>query len=186
MSTEGAAETEVFPVGAAPAGPDAPPPQYPWEERPPTEAITGRQQGLEAMGGRKAPPCGENQAPLPGERTEPPEPLPEPTPAEPLPAPLPEKIKPSSGSFRRWREVPPQVGSDSSDEGKADDAVRRPLRPAPQVQTEGGQDALQRLQGLLGRLEGAIQNAERAVPLMPPTLGAGDGEEGDTQRGTDW
>ncbi|XP_040977257.1 uncharacterized protein LOC121232853 [Aquila chrysaetos chrysaetos] len=157
-----------------------------WEEWPPLEEIIARLQGLEAMGGGKAPPRGENQTPLPGERTEPPEPLPEPTPAEPSPAPLPERIKTLSGSFRRWREVPPQIGSDSSDEGKADNAVRRPLKPAPPVQTEGGQDALQRLQGLLRRLEGAIQNAERAVLLMPPTPGAGDGQEGDTQRGTDW
>ena len=67
-----------------------------------------------------------------------------------------------------------------------DSVVRRPPESAPQSQTREGQDALQTLQGLLRRLEGAIQNAERAVPLMPPTQGAGDGQEGGTQTGTDW
>ncbi|XP_069642208.1 uncharacterized protein [Haliaeetus albicilla] len=160
--------------------------------------------GLGTVVEEETPPREGNQAPLLGERTEPPVPaepvpadplpaepvpvgpLPEPKPAAPSTAPLPEWVKPSSGSLRKWHEVPAQGNSDSSDEEKVDGVIWRPSKPAPQIRTEEGLNALQRLQGLLRRLEGAIQNAERMVPLMPPTQGAGDGQEGGTQKGTDW
>ncbi|XP_069642203.1 uncharacterized protein [Haliaeetus albicilla] len=132
------------------------------------------------------PPQEGNQAPLLGERTEPPGTEPPVPPAAPSTVPLLEWVKPSSGSFRKWREVPVQGNSDSSDEEKVDGVIRRPSKSAPQIRTEEGPNALQRVQGLLRRLEGAIQNAERMVPLMPPTQGAGDGQEGGTQKGTDW
>ncbi|XP_069631584.1 uncharacterized protein [Haliaeetus albicilla] len=214
---EGTAETEVFPVEAASAGPDVPPPRKflweelrwvvrrdlekcfldwvpgrdvkghlyrklrEWEERPPAEEIIRRLRGLGTVVEEETPPREGNQAPLLGEGTEPPG-----TPAAPSTAPLPERVKPSSGSFQKWSEVPAQGNSDSSDEEKVDGVIRRPSKPAPQIRTEEGPNALQRVQGLLRRLEGAIQNAERMVLLMPPTQGAGDGQEGGTQKGTDW
>ncbi|XP_049650095.1 uncharacterized protein LOC126035493 [Accipiter gentilis] len=238
--SEGTAETKVFPIETASAGPDMPPPRkFPWEElrrvvrkdleeclfdwvpgrdvkghlyrklreweeRPPAEETIRRLRGLETVAEEETPPCEGNQAPLLGERTEPPgteppvpagalqaepvpvRPLPEPKPAAPSTAPLPEWVKPSSGSFRKWREVPVQDNSDSSDEEKGDGAIWRPSKPVPQIRTEEGPNALQTVQCLLRRLEGAIQNAERMVLLMPPTQGAGDGQEGGTQKGTDW
>ncbi|XP_049649857.1 uncharacterized protein LOC126035364 [Accipiter gentilis] len=133
------------------------------EERPPAEGAVRRLRGLETVAEEETPPCEGNQAPLLGERTEPPGiepvpaeplpvepvpvgPLPEPKPAAPSTAPLPEWVKPSSGSFQKWREVPAQGNSDSSDEEKVDGAIQRPSKPAPQIWTEEGPNALQRVQ----------------------------------------
>ena len=91
----------------------------------------------------------------------------------PSTVPVPEWVKPLAGSFREWREVPTQIDSDNSDEERMDSVIWRPSKFAPQSQTRGEQDTLQMLQGLLKRLEGAIQNVERMVLVMPPTQGAG-------------
>ncbi|XP_074878299.1 uncharacterized protein LOC142028227 [Buteo buteo] len=104
----------------------------------------------------------------------------------PSAAPGPERVNPSAGPFRNWRAVPAAIDSDYSDEEGLDSVIRQPSGSVPPRQATERQDALQRLRGLLQRLEGVIENAERTVPLMPPTQGAGDTQEGGTQKGTDW
>ncbi|XP_074884563.1 uncharacterized protein LOC142031280 [Buteo buteo] len=69
----------------------------------------------------------------------------------PSAAPGPERVNPSAGPFRNWHAVPAAIDSGYSDEERMDGVIRQPSRSAPQRQAREGQDALQRLRGLLQR-----------------------------------